>query len=62
MWAPCRTLSPFAALGGTLAPSLAFPRNEGVPGSSPGVGSKERPAHAGFFFFRSGERCEVVQT
>ena len=38
MRATCRTLSPLAALRGTLATASAFPRNEGVPGSSPGVG------------------------
>ena len=26
-----------------------FTRNEGVPGSSPGVGSEESPANAGLF-------------
>ncbi len=32
---------------GTRGPQSSFPRNEEVPGSSPGVGSKETPAKAG---------------
>ena len=38
MRAPCRTLLTSTALGGTRVDTLSFPRNEGVPGSSPGVG------------------------
>jgi hypothetical protein len=48
MRATCRTLSPFTALRGTLATRPAFPRNEGVPGSSPGVGLGRRPAKRAF--------------
>ncbi len=39
MGAACRTFRPLNALRRTRLDTLSFPRNEGVPGSSPGVGS-----------------------
>ena len=38
MRAACRTFCPLTALRRTRLDTLPFPRNEGVPGSSPGVG------------------------
>jgi len=38
---------------------LAFTRNEGVPGSSPGVGSHKRPADAGLYAFYGRSRGSV---
>ena len=42
MRAACRTFCPSTAPRWTRLDALSFPRNEGVPGSSPGVGSGER--------------------
>ncbi len=40
---------PLACRAGTPVRHSSFPRNEGVPGSSPGVGFRESPAQAGLF-------------
>ena len=60
MRASCGTFSSFTARRWTLVTTLPFPRNEGVPGSSPGVGFVVKgPRDAGLFVVPAGSSSTV---